>query len=366
MAGTKIGNVQAVSENKKNQTKFFNAIKGPLASDPEFAVKNEQVLRFILLVHMLKQSGMCTPDIKECVFRYVRALSRSAKATLSMHLPGALNIKSTGLEPTLQGISLLSDQTKPVPVEIVSFIVAKGRSRLAEDPAWMYGARGWWTHSVKCMSRVYRRPERLADGTEIAGSGGLQNNHHFAQFSAGVFAGVMARLRLVVPETQWQQAGIQLHRAYREALWEVFGIFTSNKHFENVCQCADKSFALPEHQYTVYKDVKGGKSLKEVEGALVAALKTTGINAELGDNELSPSAHYDSLDRPEKLRLNVFEKLRWTNKEFRKLTDNLEYNVRNKGQALKPDSARAYAVLGDWYGKKLQAEEAAKKAAKKN
>ncbi|KAK4136052.1 hypothetical protein BT67DRAFT_491148 [Trichocladium antarcticum] len=79
------------------------------------ADRNEQVQRFVLLVHMLKWANLTTQEIVLCLDKYVQTLSPGSRDLLVFHLPYANKvIEEGGWEPTTQGIVQLSSMWESI------------------------------------------------------------------------------------------------------------------------------------------------------------------------------------------------------------------------------------------------------------
>ncbi|KAK0612526.1 hypothetical protein B0T17DRAFT_409074 [Bombardia bombarda] len=295
------------------QSKIGSKI-GSRISGPDSAATNDNVRRFVLLVSLIKRSGLCTPDIKTCLSKYLKNIRHRDFMELRKHMPNVRNLEKPDWQPDLNGLAKLGPGPEGLPAEDVHAALVSARKRLVEDPDWFYGAeRGWFLWAATRLS--YRFQDNVRHSSFWLG-----------ELDAALFISLVARIQTArIGEDFTSLVSPKLQAIYREAWYSVFGLFWSVKHFDQVCVCADKSTVFPTMaEYKGRRVVAhhpNGKAVGDMEDRIVAVLDECGINEELKSPITSIGKLYmvDDATKPHPASKSVFNDLHWQNEEFLKL-----------------------------------------------
>jgi len=99
---------------------------------------NEQVLRFVLLAEMLRDSGLCNADIRVCLSKCVKSLPGKARDQLHMHFPNTSKLNNKDFNMSISQLGADGN----LPDKYIDDATHAARLRLAEDPKWFYGENG--------------------------------------------------------------------------------------------------------------------------------------------------------------------------------------------------------------------------------
>ncbi|KAK3320304.1 hypothetical protein B0T19DRAFT_404808 [Cercophora scortea] len=132
----------------------------PIAYGPDDAPNSEQTIRYIFLSSLMYGAGMTGPEVKQCLAKYVRALSKTSRGMLEKHIPNANDIMDSeeihDAEPVIPWLSKLAHDNN-LPADQITACMGKARARLLRKPEWFYGPNGWflWTAANLCRTRVH-------------------------------------------------------------------------------------------------------------------------------------------------------------------------------------------------------------------
>lgn len=218
-----------------------------LTNAPGDAPYNEQVLRFVLLTDLLASSGMCLPDAKACLNKYVRALSGNQRAQLQRHFPNTHKLAENGgdFDLSLDGIAALSTERK-MPTKHIEDALRAARLRLIEDPDWMTGQNGWlmWAAFNIAGKPIFSEDGEKRTLQRVEARFWLPHVEHV------LWVGYMARLTVAWDPTRNDDEFLCIRKAaYREAWYYILGIFFSRGHFIHECECDGKDGVFPEEDY---------------------------------------------------------------------------------------------------------------------
>ncbi|KAK4442629.1 hypothetical protein QBC34DRAFT_418481 [Podospora aff. communis PSN243] len=243
------------------------------------ALYNEEVLRFVLLTEMLRDSGLCTGDIRTCLSKYVKSLAPHYRAQLQKHLPNTLKLDEPSFQPTVWGLSSLGRDGN-LPVEHITTAMRAARLRLAEDPSWFSGPNGWFLWMASRLSR----------------------NFWFGEVETALWVADMARIRISMTASEVSDSKLFTGRAallIREAWLSLFGLLWNKHNFENVCTCPakldfaiDRRFYKTDTRYTTDADASRHVLLLEEHVSDIVGFKVASLySPDLGkDNNHIPYA----------------------------------------------------------------------------
>jgi len=286
---------------------------------------NEQVLRFCLLVNILSKAGFCTSDARIAMSRFFKSLPRKSQQELAQVLPLARHITDDfiGFEASLEGIQRLSatGAENRIPLPCLALALAKAKHRFVTQPAWSIGPNGWLTWMGHNLSRQLGEKQKDAHGKPIPGSAEWFHNFGLAELSACLWIAVVARLRLMIPQRDWDSAtkNSTLNSIYRESLWHLFKVSPHSG-----CTCTDDQEVLASADLKKVTRLTSAQAKYRVEERLSAYLDATGVNTELGKMALNPGCMYDgTIQKPTPLPEAVFTELHWEHPAFRVLCRDL-------------------------------------------
>ncbi|KAK5659333.1 hypothetical protein OQA88_1426 [Cercophora sp. LCS_1] len=183
-----------------------------LSAHPAGARCNEQALRFVFLVAMLRNASLCTPDIIFCPSKYLRALSSPRRDQLGLHFPATRN-KENIFPPTWlpNDAGLASLGVMNLDTTHVRDSIAASKLRLVEDPEWMLGNNGrlLWLASDVAKERIVNK-----DNDKVR----YEERFWLGELEAVLWVGHWTRLMAL---------GVEIERripAAREAWWIFFGL----------------------------------------------------------------------------------------------------------------------------------------------
>ena len=330
-----------------NGTNSTSSLLMDLEPGDQDAPNNEQFIRFVLLTHMLKNAGMCTPDIKVCLSRYVNTLSQKQSDELTSVLPRATAIADADdFQPSVTGIMALSDNT--IPDVHVYLAVTKGQSFVVNGPDRFMGPNGWFLWMAI----------KLTPGRQF----------WTEELELTLWVATMARLHLMDKSPRWTTG--HMRRLYREGWWTIFGLVHDTRHFDQVCECDDVSWVYEEEMYTtdliMFED-EAERQEKMATGEIALDFdidedaELTGselIEHEVGmvlqayqliEEPINPQALYaKKLEHPFPVPRGLYE-ARWKNPEFRKLlrkTPALEDKFRREAGRLRQQENDVKQALG--------------------
>lgn len=220
---------------------------------------NEQLLRFMLLTEMLGSTTLCMADIRVCLAKYIKSMRSQDREALCVHLP---NIEKLGNDQdkfacTIKYLATLGDlQHGEDSEKFEKYLVDASRAarlRLAEDPNWFCGSKGWF------LWMAYG----LAKKPIFVGKGENREFSHckflfwFGELEVALWVAEVARIRICMTKEQAEESPFFTAERKRELAenWiKVFGLFWNKHHDEKVCQCE-----LEDKQLVYSPDFKGYK-----------------------------------------------------------------------------------------------------------
>ncbi|KAK0648559.1 hypothetical protein B0T16DRAFT_506891 [Cercophora newfieldiana] len=221
-----------------------------LSKGPHTAPYNEQVLRFVLLAEMLRDSGLCSPSIRVCLAKYVKSLGSSARDALHIHLPNTQVLdKDHTFEVTVKCLSTLGKDGN-LPAKYIADAMRAARLRLAEDPEWFSGPNGWFLWTAFHLAKV---PVFVGEGEKRTFSH-REETFWFGEMENALWLADVARIRLSMTNKEITDSGFFTDlrkREIAEAWLSLFGLFWDQHHNKKVCRCPDAAKKLA-HDKVVY------------------------------------------------------------------------------------------------------------------
>ncbi|KAK0724194.1 hypothetical protein B0H67DRAFT_606864 [Lasiosphaeris hirsuta] len=286
-------------------TKGGNAITK--AKSPDAVIQDEQVSRFVLLTFLMKGAGLCAPDIRLFLGKYLRSITKTMYGQLRADLPNIQDVKLDTWVPTLEGLAALGD--KNINAEHMKQALELAHLRLIEEPSWFDGQDGWFLNMAEklCSFPVFKE-----DGTFAHSA----NRFWLPETENALYIAAMARLQAVHSEDNeflTSQAPV-----YREAWWALFGVFFSDKHFKEDCKCKDTETLALKTLHKYKGKFHPGNENHEVKIAELEAHLTTIMKDVLGFDANLPTVRNlcsRQLDSPRPVSEDVYT-LHWGNQEF--------------------------------------------------